>query len=565
MSEIEHEIKTIRILATSDTHGRFYPWDYHINEKADDGSIAHLSTILKERMDPDTTILVDAGDTIQDNSAELFLEEPVHPMIDGLNGLGYDILVTGNHDYNYGMDVLMKMIHSFQGTVLTGNVYDAEGNHIAPGCKIIQKNGIRVALIGMVTPNIMIWDAANLAGCKVTSAIDETKQILSEIEAQYDILIAVLHMGISNELNAPETGVTDFAAALPQFDLIVASHEHNAVEEMYLNQVLTVENLDSCRTMVQVDFTMEKTADGYRIRDKKSSLIRAKDYEPDPVYLQKYKAFHERAVQNAVQVIGRLEGEALLPDTGMSGVPIGMYQKTAMIQLINDVMRYYSGAEVSATSLYSMNQNLQPGPIRSCDTAVIYRYGNALYKVRMSGRQLKQFMQWSTSLFVTWKKGNLTVSFNPNISKYTYVMFDGLNYEVNVSKEAGNRIEHLTWPDGRPVEEDDVIDLALNDYLVNSYVCNPGVIFDASEMPEILERDIHSEIGGIREMVKDYIIRVKNGVITVPLNVNWKLTGMEWDVSKHQEVMRRLKEGILTFVGFPYDKQGCPEIREEDL
>ena len=98
----------LQILATSDTHGKFDPWDYAANKADASGSVAQQATAIKENRTK-TTLVVDAGDTIQANSAELFLNDDVHPMIAAQNAIGYDVYVTGNHEYNYGMATLEKV------------------------------------------------------------------------------------------------------------------------------------------------------------------------------------------------------------------------------------------------------------------------------------------------------------------------------------------------------------------------------------------------------------------------------------------------------------------------
>ncbi len=111
----------LQILATSDTHGKFDPWDYAANKADASGSVAQQATAIKENRTK-TTLVVDAGDTIQANSAELFLNDDVHPMIAAQNAIGYDIYVTGNHEYNYGMATLEKVLSQQKAKVLTGNV-----------------------------------------------------------------------------------------------------------------------------------------------------------------------------------------------------------------------------------------------------------------------------------------------------------------------------------------------------------------------------------------------------------------------------------------------------------
>ena len=161
----------VELLATSDLHGKFFTWDYATNKEDKTGSMAQLQTILKGlRSNNPNSILVDAGDTIQGNSSQLFLNDPIHPMILGMNEMGYDTWSYGNHEFNYGVPTLKKITSELNSktTALCANVYEKDGvTRVAEPYKIVERPGldgdtVKVAILGMVTPNIVRWDAANL-------------------------------------------------------------------------------------------------------------------------------------------------------------------------------------------------------------------------------------------------------------------------------------------------------------------------------------------------------------------------------------------------------------------
>ena len=185
---------------------------------------------------------------------------------------------------------------------------------------------------------------------------------------------------------------------------------------------------------------------------------------------------------------------------------------------------HYTGAAVSASALSGAGTNLKPGDIRKCDTAQIYKFSNTLYKLHMNGAQLKKYMEWSTGYFKTLESGDTAISINEEFPTYNYYMFAGVNYEVNLSREQGSRIENLTWPDGTPVRDEDEFDIAVNNYCANSQLLVPGVIYeDGEQLPVLIEMDVHGEIGGIRELILDYIRNVKGGVIHPECDHNWKI------------------------------------------
>ena len=523
----EPETRTLRIIATSDLHGKMVPWDYGLNGPSPSGSVAQQATAIAQYR-TEETILVDAGDTVQGNSADLFIhDDDVHPMIQAINALDYDVWVTGNHEYDYDMDTVKKIIGDLQCKVLTGNVYDADGKPIADGYAILDRNGVRVAVIGMVTPNIVRWSKTNLDGCTVTDPLEETRRIIDAIRGQYDVLVGVFHMGLENEYAMPNSGVTDILNACPEFDVMVSSHEHHLIPGMELGGALVVQNSEQGRSMEVIDLTLKKDGEGWKVIDRASEGIIIADYEADPAMLEMLEGYDLRAREDANQVIGRLEVGALAPETGDDGIPAARLRDTALVDLINDVERYYAGVDVATTALPLPDANLYPGEIKKCDIARIYSFSNTLYTLRMTGAQLKKFMEWSADFYNTFHSGDKSVTFNENFIPYNFYLFSGVRYEVNLSHEPGSRIEHLTWPDGTPVRDDDAFEIAVNNYCANSLLLVPDVLYTGDDLPTLVEKDVHGEIGGISELIRDYIVNVKGGVIIPECDDSWRLTGCE--------------------------------------
>ena len=519
------ETKTIRIIGTSDTHGKFVPWDYAINEEDTSGSMAQIATAVKEYRN-DNTLLIDVGDTIQDNSADLFLEsDDVHPMIQAINAIGYDAWVAGNHEFNYGMDVVRKTIADTECETLCGNVWDENGDPISDSYHIFEVDGVRVAVIGMVTGNITTWDKTNLEKCTVKDPQDETRKIIKEIEGQYDVLIGAFHMGFDNELGLENSGVTDILNDCPEFDLMISSHEHQAIDGEDVNGVLVVQNEEMAKTMAVIDLTLEKDGDGWKVADKSSKCVEMSDYKPDPELVSKLDKYDKMARAHALEEIGRLDGGDLAPSYKGEGVPPARTEDTALIDLILAAQMHYSGAKVSAAALFDDDTNMTPGPILKCETAKIYKFSNTLYTLRMTGAQLKKYMEWSAGYFNTYKEGDQEVTVNPEVAGFNYDMFGGVNYEIDVSQEPGARIKNLTWPDGTPVADDDTFEIAVNNYRANSNLLTPGSIYEEGDMPELIAMDVRSDLGGVREIIGHYIAEVKGGVITPECDHNWKLTG----------------------------------------
>lgn len=395
-AEVNPQTKQIRILATSDLHGKFMPWDYTKDKEDISGSAAQLAAAVSDFRN-DRTLLVDAGDLIQGNFSEIFVHrKKFHPMARALNRMQYDVWVTGNHDYNYGMDVLRRTMKTLDAAVLTGNVYDKSGAPVADGCKIFEKDGLRIAVIGMVTPNIARWDKTNLQGYTVTDPLRETRKILDAIKGQYDVLVGVYHMGIKNEYGVPGSGVTDICNACPEFDVVISSHEHRLIESMDINGVLVVQNKQMAQTLSVIDLSLEAKDARWKLTGKTAKSVSVSGYLPDPELLKLLEKDHRAARKESAKEIGVLNGGPLIPENiqepirSLTSLPAGQVQDTALVELINRAQMHYSGARVSAAPLCGPDASLPEGKIRQYDVARIYSFNNTLYTVRMNGCQLKK-------------------------------------------------------------------------------------------------------------------------------------------------------------------------------
>ncbi len=523
---------SVRIIATSDLHGKMRSYDYLANSFEFSGSVSQLSSAVKYYKNQNS-VLVDVGDAIQGNSAELFLDENVHPMIKALNKMGYDFEVLGNHEFDYDPDKIDKYINGFDGTVLTGNLYKKDGSKVCDGYKIINKNGIRIAFIGMTTPNSAGWSKEDKEALQVTDPLEETKKIIKEIQGQYDVLVGIYHLDIFNEYDIPNSGVTDICNACPEFDVMVASHGHRKIEGEIINGVLVVENQDRAQTMSVIDIDMKKTKEGWAVKKKKSDCVLISNFPADPEMMVFFEGYDRRAKEDARTVIGKLEKGPLVKDISEVDVPVSDPQNTAVtyltdtaeIELINKVMMTYAQCDVACTANNDPKSNILPGDIHKCDISRIYKYSNTLCKVHMSGSQLKKFLEYNAGCYKTYSKGDKGVEIEDDSPIYSYYMFDGIKFDIDVSEEKGSRIKNLTHMNGTPIKDDDEMDVALNGYLANSTLLAPGVLYEKDDMPSLVAADIHAEKGGIRELIIDYINNDKDGIIYPDCDYNWKLTG----------------------------------------
>lgn len=228
----------IKILGTSDVHGRIVPWSYGADVEDRSGSYAQIATYVNDvRKNNKNVVLVDVGDAIQDNQVDVFAKDEKyykdHPVAKVLNAMDYDIFVLGNHEFNFGMTALDEILKDIKAQKLTANFYYAkDGKRYIEPTTIIEKDGVKLGIIGLTTPMSAKFeeDTGNLKDMKFTLPSEEAKAQVAALKAKgVDVIIAVSHMGIDNENNIPDTGMRDVINAVDGIDVVIAGHMHKNV------------------------------------------------------------------------------------------------------------------------------------------------------------------------------------------------------------------------------------------------------------------------------------------------------------------------------------------------
>ncbi|PPA83180.1 2,' 3'-cyclic nucleotide 2'-phosphodiesterase [Brevibacillus laterosporus] len=550
----------ITLLGTSDIHGRFMPWDYGLDGPNLTGSMTQLFTIIKQvRQENPNTILLDAGDLIQDNSAELFNDQPKSPMMVALNEMGYDAWAYGNHEFNFGLDVLDKIGSQFTGTMLAGNIYKENGERFMPAYKIIEKDGVKIGIIGMNTPMITEFEKGtdHLNGLVIKNPVEETKKAVSELKGKVDVMIGLMHMGIENENGIPGTGVEDIANANPELTAIFAGHMHKLVKKEVINGVLITEPDKYGTHVSRIDLSFTKQGDKIVLKDKEATAIPVKatdgTFVTSDADLEKtLQPFHEFARADANIVIAELKDSNLVPRDEIKGIPQVQVQATPMANFFNEVMLYYSKADVVAHQIDNDDVKLDAGPIKKKDIAYSYRYaGGEVTVYKITGKDLKDYMEWGAGYFNTTRPGDVTPSFDKQrrASKYsTNDFFGNVKYEIDLSKPAGERITNVRRMDETAIKPEDTIKIGMNSYRMEALQAKGGALegrkFDVLWSSK--QNDAYGETGGtIRNLSMKYLKEVKKGVYTPNNEQYWKVIGFDTKAPERADVVELLNDGIM--------------------
>lgn len=551
----------ITLLGTSDIHGRFMPWDYALDGPNQSGSLTQLFTMIKEvRKENPNTVLVDAGDSIQDNSAELFNDQPQSPMMVAMNEMGYDAWAFGNHEFNFGLDTLDKISSQYKGPVLAGNIYKENGERYFPAYTIVERAGVKIGLIGMNTPMITDFEKGtdHLDGLVIKNPVEETKKAVKELQGKVDVIIGVMHMGIENENGIPGTGVADIANAVPELTAIFAGHMHKLVKKEEINGVLITEPDKYGTHLSRIDLTFEKKNGKVVLASKEATALPVKgaDGTPavsDPELETKLTPFHEFARADANIVVAELKGMNLVPKNEIEGIPQVQIQETPLSDFFHEVMLYYSKADVVAHQIDNDKAKLDVGPIKKKDIAYNYQYaGGEITVYKVTGKDLKDYMEWAVGYFNTSRPGDVTVSFDSKrrASKYsTNDFFGNVKYEIDLSKPYGSRITNLRKLDGTLIKAEDTLKLGMNAYRMEALQAKGGAL-EGRKFEQLWSSKDNTTFGEtagtIRNRAIAYLKEVKKGVYEPKVQNNWKIIGVDTTAPERNDVVELINAGILS-------------------
>ncbi|HDB1443498.1 TPA: bifunctional metallophosphatase/5'-nucleotidase [Vibrio cholerae] len=542
------DIHNVTILGTSDLHGHFMPWDYSADKLNLSGSLSQIATKVKTiRQEQPNVILVDAGDTIQGNFVETFKDEAIDPMMLGFNEMKYDVWVLGNHEFDFGLKVLNRSLTQFKGRSLAGNIQRPDGNPFLPGYTIIERGGIKIGVIGMDTPMTQVFaEGTNrLEGMTFTNPTLEVQKIIKQIDPQVDAIVLVAHMGIENENDITNTGVTDIANGNPELDAIVAGHMHTLIDKAVVNGVIITEPDKYGRALSRIDLQFEEQNGKFTLINKDSLTYKIKNITSDSKMESLYEPYHKRLREMANREIAQLSGVNLVPENEIRGIPQVHVQDTGISALFQEASFFYAPkANVIALQIDNDNAKLDVGSIKAKDIAYNYQYaGGEITVYQMTGKELKQYMEWSAGYFNSVKPGDVTYSFNPErrASKYsTNDFFAGVTYTIDLTQPAGERITDLKFADGTPVKDNSEIRLGMNSYRMG-HLTKKGGVLEGLQFPVLFdtEAEYGEEQGTIRNLTIRYLTEQKQGKYEGKPMQRWKLSGLE-GFEKEREIVKEL-------------------------
>lgn len=510
------------VLGTTDQHGNLFPVDYY-TDKADNRGLAKLSTLIKQvRLENKNVVLIDSGDTIQGTPLEYYHNKknnsPADPMMLAMNALQYDSMTVGNHEYNFGLQVLEKARGEAKFPWLSANTYNKGTNqtHYTPYI-VKEVAGVRLAVLGLTTPGIPNWEnAPNYAGLEFREPLSEARKwvpILRRKELA-DVVIIAMHMGLEEDLNTGETNpgqvanenrAIAIANQVPGVDLIFMGHTHRDVPSLVVNGVQLIQANYWGRQLARVDLYLENQGTGWRVFARAARTIAVDDrVVPDPEILKLGESYDRETEGWLARAIGESAAELTAAQARFSD--------TAILDLIQRVQLETGKADVSMAAVFNPEARIAKGPVTVRDIAGLYVYENTLVVLEVTGQQLKDALEHSAKYFRAYESGKSPAELvDEKIPAYNFDIAEGVTYTLNIAKPFGQRIEDLQFQ-GKPLGPTQKLRLATNNYRVNGgggYTMYKGA-------PVVYRSSVE-----IRELIIDWVERHQT-IPTEPTN-NWRI------------------------------------------
>lgn len=534
----------LNIIETSDVHGSYFPYNF-ITRKPQNGSLARLSSLVNERRSQykDAFMLVDNGDILQGQPIAYYYNyidtKTEHVCASMLNYLRYDLGNMGNHDVEPGHAVYDRWVSQCKFPVLGANIIDTKTNKpYLPPYKVLEREGVKVAVLGMITPAIPSWLPEQLwSGLRfddMETTARHWMKIIKEKEKP-DIIIGLFHAGPEgNQLgDAVENGSEIVARNVPGFDVVFMGHDHQRHCRKVVNaagdSVLITGPSNAARCVSDVMIKVVKKNGKLVKKEVLGQITELDAYPVDQAFMKTFAPQYGTTIDFVSRKIGRMSSTISSKDA--------FFGPSAFIDLLHQLQMDLTGAEISFCAPLSPTAEIKEGDIYVSDMFNLYRYENMLYTMKLSGKEIKGFLEMSYALWTNQMKSASDHLLLLDDSKSGFGRFKnptfnfdsaaGIIYTVDVTKPEGSRVDIKSMADGTPFQMDKVYKVAVNSYRGNG---GGDLLTKGAGIPkeELKSRIITSTEKDLRYYLMKRI-EEKKQLDPKPLN-QWKFIPEEWTV-----------------------------------
>ena len=542
----------LTVLGTTDLHGNVFNWDYFKNAEftnaaADDIGVAKVATLieaLKRKHRGEPVITIDAGDTIQGTPLAYYYariapitEGGTHPMAAAMNLCGYDAAALGNHEFNYGIEHLRTFESQLNFPLLGANAVDpATKQPVFPPYLIKElplHNGIKVkvGILGLTNPGIAIWDKANVEGrMEFPGLVEQAKIFVPRLKKLgCDVVIISAHSGADTSssygdaLPYPENASTLVAEQVPDVDAILVGHAHRDIPQRLVRNkatgrdVLLVEPLYWGMRVAVMDLRLERRGSRWQVTQATGQTLNSNTVSEHPQVAAAVRAQHDTVVDYVNSVIGKSAQALSAARAVVEDVPIIDFVNYVQADAVKAALAPEDAAlpVLSIAAPFNRSASFPAGDVTVRDAAGLYIYDNTLLAVKVTGAQVKDYLEYSARYFkpVTTAgpvpMSDVTNAVTPTAPNgtpdYNFDSVAGLDadltYDIDLARPVGERIRNLAYG-GVPVAGPEQFVMAINNYRQSGGGGFPHV----STAPVVYNRQVE-----IRQLLIDWV--TANGVI----------------------------------------------------
>jgi len=472
----EEAVSTQRLtlLHTSDLHGAVLPVDDVTNRPAR-GSLAQVATLVAAvRSEVDQPVLVlDSGDAIQGTPFELFAHvrwgEP-SPTIGAMNRVGYAAMAVGNHEFNFGLEVLRRGERQATFPMLSATVIDrATGEPAFPPFVVLEAGAVRVGVLGLTTPAIPGWEMPeHYRGLDFLTPETALARWLPVLRTRCDLVVVLAHTGFERDVETgePAAGADPFEdsawrlAHTPGVDLLLTGHTHRSIPPRRLGEAIVAQPGSRARFVTRVDLELERGPEGWRIARFEGANLPTADLPADAGVTAPLADLHARLTRALDTPVGSVSAPL-----SVAGCRVA---DCAALDLIHAAQLEASGAEASlAATLSPRTPDLPAGPVTWRWVHGLYVYPNSLVAVRLTGAQVRDLLEhaarYHDGLDCSGEGVGCTLLTDPAIPLYDVDSMAGVSYRVDPTRPEGERVRDLTR-EGLPLADDEVLTVVVNNY-----------------------------------------------------------------------------------------------------
>ena len=538
------------ILETSDVHGSFFPYDF-INRTPCKGSLARLSTYVKRERERfgDNLLLLDNGDILQGQPTVYYYNfidtAATHVTAAMMNYLRYDAGNMGNHDMETGHAVYDRWIRQCNFPILGANIIDtASEKPYLPPYSVFNRDGVKVAVIGLLTPSIPAWLPENLwAGLRFDDIEESARKWVKTVREKEnpDVVVAIIHSGRDHTHttgNWVENASQLVAERVPGIDIVLFGHDHqffcDSVRNADGNEVWMLNPANKAEKVASAHVSLTLRKGKVVKKEISGRLVDISALPVDEDFMAEFKPQYDTVDKFVSQKIGSISKTISTRNA--------FFGPSEFIDLTHSLQLAISGAEVSMAAPLSFDSSIKEGDILVSDMFKLYKYENMLYTMRLSGREIKNYLEMSYDLWTNRMTnaddhllllkevpGNGDDGARALFQNFSY-NFDsaaGIRYTVDVTKPRGEKINILSMADGSAFDMDKDYSVAVNSYRGNG---GGGLLTEGAGIPvdKLNDRIIKATDKDLRFYLMEYI--KKTGAICPTTLDLWKFIPEEWTV-----------------------------------